>query len=113
MNWIRVARVVGGVIVAGGVLIVGKIWGQTSERKAHEPMRQANDDLRTERAELLNFFENRSYRYETIIAQIYLTRPTSKAALKKLLQGHGLSEKEIDRVHSILTESNFYNKDAV
>ena len=112
MSWIRIARVVGGVIVTGGVLIGGKIWGQTSERQAHEPMRKENEKLRTEYAELIGFFESRSYKYEAIIAQIYQSHPASKAELKKLLQSHGLSEKEIDRVHSILAESNFYNERA-
>lgn len=110
MVWGRVIKAVSVAVVVGGTLIVGKVWGQTSERKAHEPMRKENENLRNERNQLISFFEQRTYQYEKIIAQLYSDRPANKAELRNLLQGHGLTDKEINRVHEILIKQNFYNR---
>lgn len=108
MSWARVVWAAGTVVVSGICFIGGKLLGASQERNAHKHLHDENKKLRTEREKLLTFFEERGYQYEKIVAEIYNLKPKNKAELRKLLTRYSLSDKEIDRVNTMLNETNFY-----
>lgn len=105
MSW---GKVVGLSVVGLVSIVIGKLWGASQERKAHEHLYEENKELRTEREALISFLENHSYQYEKIVAEIYNIKPKSKAELRELLTCYSLSNKEIERVNSMLVETGFY-----
>lgn len=112
MSWARVAIAAGVAVVSGASFVAGKLWGSSTERKAHEPIRRENETLRNERNQLVSFFEGRAYNYEEIIARIYNEKPRNKAALSVLLKRYSLSDMEIDRISKMLSTADFYDSRA-
>lgn len=109
MSWQRIGIVVGGLVLSGLSAIGGKAWGQYLERKAHKHLHEENEKLRSERKKLITFFEQRGYKYEAIIAEIFNRRPGNDVELRALLAQFSLSEKEIGRISAKLVEVNFYD----
>ena len=108
MSWHRVAWAAGCLTVSALGVVVGKLWGASQEREAHEHLYEEHKNLRTEREALMSFFEERGYQYEKIVAEIYNFKPKNKAELRDMLTRYSLSEKEIERVNAMLIESDFY-----
>lgn len=112
MSYANVARVVGGVVIAGLAFAAGYVTSNFRGKSAREDLSKENERLRTKIRAYFAEVKAVNASMEAAMADIASNPPASIEELVARLRGHGVLDTQIDKILAELDVQSATNKAA-
>lgn len=99
--------VIRGLFALGGA-IVGYLFSEAVNDGEKDTLKEENERLRQQLRSVLRTFEKENAKMEAAVADVVSDPPSSLDDLRRRLRGHGLTNKQIDRVADAVQAAGLY-----
>jgi acetyl-CoA carboxylase carboxyltransferase component len=110
MSYANVAKVIGGLMVAGIVYAAGYVTSNVRGKKAREEPEKENERLRTEIRAYMDTVREAFANCEAAMADIFCNPPLTRKDFVDRLRQHKIPDRQIDNIVSDLDAKGVFRK---